>query len=200
MKRIFTVILSLGLFYSCGTTKGETSKQSTKDKTTVVADESGEIIKNTSSAEEIIERPVYNPSATILTALQHTKLEVSFDWDNSQMKGLATLTCKPHFYAADSLSLYAKAMESLSVKMNGNDVNYKYNNANFLRIKLDKEYMRRESYTIVIDYIAKPEEKIEGGSSAISSDKGLYFINPKGENKNQMPHIWTQGETEASSV
>ncbi|HLV40990.1 MAG TPA: M1 family metallopeptidase [Brumimicrobium sp.] len=200
MKRIFTVILSLGLFYSCGTTKGETSKQSTKDKTTVVADESGEIIKNTSSAEEIIERPVYNPSATILTALQHTKLEVSFDWDNSQMKGLATLTCKPHFYATDSLILDAKAMEILSVKMNGNDVNYKYNDANFLRIKLDKEYTREESYTIVIDYIAKPEEKIEGGSSAISSDKGLYFINPKGENKNQMPHIWTQGETEASSV
>jgi aminopeptidase N len=28
----------------------------------------------------------------------------------------------------------------------------------------------------------------------------LYFINPKNEEKNKMPQIWTQGETEASSV
>ena len=40
----------------------------------------------------------------------------------------------------------------------------------------------------------------EGGSAAITSDKGLYFINPKGEDPNVMPQIWTQGETEASSV
>jgi len=28
----------------------------------------------------------------------------------------------------------------------------------------------------------------------------LYFINPKGEEKNKMPQIWTQGETESNSV
>src|SRR5690554_2437571 len=144
MRKILTIILSLGLFYSCGTGKGKLTQQSKKEKIEVVSENQGEINVNDSVEDGIIERPVYNASATILTALQHTKLEVSFDWDKSQLKGLATLTCKPHFYAADSLSLYAKAMESLSVKMNGNDVNYKYNNANFLRIKLDKEYMRRE--------------------------------------------------------
>ena len=39
-----------------------------------------------------------------------------------------------------------------------------------------------------------------GGSRAISSDKGLYFINPKGEDKSKMPQIWTQGETQSNQV
>lgn len=204
MKKIFTVIFSIGLLSSCGTTKGDTSQEAVKDQSSSVSVNEGEIKKNPNSSEisndEVIERPHYNPSATILTALQHTKLEVDFNWEKSQLNGIATLTCAPHFYSTDSLILDAKAMEILSVKLNGKDLKYKYNDANFLRIKLDKEYSRNDEYTVVIDYIAKPEEKLEGGSSAISSDKGLYFINPKGENKNQMTHIWTQGETEASSV
>lgn len=203
MKRILTIILSFGILYSCGTSKDKSTKDLPIEETTVGAVDQGEIIENSSSAEkteEIIERPKYNASATILTGLKHTKLEVSPIWESSQLKGVATLTCSPHFYATDSLILDAKAMEVLSVKLNGKDLNYKYNDANFLRIQLDKEYTRDEEYTIVIDYIAKPEEKLVGGSSAISSDKGLYFINPKGENENKMPHIWTQGETESSSV
>ncbi|WP_107037389.1 M1 family metallopeptidase [Brumimicrobium mesophilum] len=204
MKRIFTVIVSIGLLCSCGTSKGNSSQKTVTDESGSVSVNEGGIKENApisvNSSEEVIERPHYNPSATILTGLKHTKLEVDFMWDKSQMNGKATLTCSPHFYSTDSLILDAKAMEIHSVKLNGKDLNYKYNDAKFLRIKLDKEYSRSEEYTVVIDYIAKPEEKVEGGSSAISSDKGLYFINPKGENKNQMTHIWTQGETEASSV
>jgi len=198
MKRIFTVIVSIGLMYSCGVSKGESVKVSAKDQTETVSDKQSGVILNTEI--EIIERPHYNPSATILTRLKHTKLAVDFIWEKSQMNGVATLTCVPHFYSTDSLILDAKAMEIHSVKLNGKDLNYKYNDANFLRIQLDRVYTRNEEYTVVIDYIAKPEEKILGGSDAISSDKGLYFINPQGKNKQQMPHIWTQGETEASSV
>lgn len=188
--------------YSCGTSKGKSSQEAVGDKSGAVKNSDVGINENSreNSKEIIIERPHYNPSATILTGLKHTKLEVNFDWEKSQMNGVAYLTCAPHFYSTDSLILDAKAMEIISVKLDGKDLNYKYNDANFLRIQLDKEYTRNDEYTVVIDYIAKPEEKLEGGSSAISSDKGLYFINPKGENKNQMPHIWTQGETEASSV
>jgi aminopeptidase N len=61
-------------------------------------------------------------------------------------------------------------------------------------------YTKDENYTIVVDYTAKPETKPAGGSRAISSDKGLYFINPRGEDPNKIPQVWTQGETEASSV
>ena len=57
-----------------------------------------------------------------------------------------------------------------------------------------------EKYTIIIEYVAKPDERETSGSAAILSDKGLYFINPKGEDPTVMPQIWTQGETESNSV
>jgi aminopeptidase N len=38
------------------------------------------------------------------------------------------------------------------------------------------------------------------GSAAITEAKGLYFINPNGKEKNKPTQIWTQGETEATSV
>ena len=150
--------------------------------------------------DEQVEREHYNPSATILTDLIHTKLEVSFNWEKSELNGIATITASPYFYATDSLILDAKAMEIHSVSVNGNKSDFVYNDGMFLRIKLDRMYSRDEQYTAVIKYTAKPEEKKLGGSAAISSDKGLYFINPTGEEPNKMPQIWTQGETEASSV
>lgn len=148
---------------------------------------------------EIKENKEYHASETIFHDLINTKLEVSFDWANTRMSGKETLTAKPHFYATDSLILDAKGMEIKSVSIDGKALNYTYAN-DFLRIHLGKTYMKNETYNVVIDYVAKPEERTTGGSSAITSDKGLYFINPKGLESNKMPQIWTQGETEASSV
>ena len=48
-------------------------------------------------------REIYNPANTILTDLIHTKLQVSFNWEKSQLNGIATITAKPHFYASDKL-------------------------------------------------------------------------------------------------
>ena len=53
---------------------------------------------------------------------------------------------------------------------------------------------------IYINYIAKPESLPKGGSAAITSDKGLYFINAKNQEFNKPQQIWTQGETQSSSV
>ena len=66
---------------------------------------------------------------------------------------------------------------------------------NSLFIIIDNSYI----YTIKIDYTAKPNEIEASGSSAITDEKGLYFINPLGTDPKKMPQIWTQGETEASS-
>lgn len=150
-------------------------------------------------AETLPERPVYRASESILTDLIHTRLEVNFDWKLSRMKGLAQITAKPHFYPSDSLILDAKGMDILNVKLDGKDLVYTYDSS-YLKIKLGRMFSRSEKYTVSISYVAKPEERTTSGSSAITSDKGLYFINPKGEEKSKMPQIWTQGETEASSV
>ena len=150
--------------------------------------------------EEPKVRGIYNPSRTLLTDLIHTKLEVNFDWKKSRMNGKATISAKQHFYASDSLILDAKGMDINKVELNGKALTYTYTDSLKLRIKLDKVYTRDEKFTVVIDYVSKPDERTTGGSAAITSDKGLYFINPKGEIKGKMPQIWTQGETEANSV
>lgn len=145
-------------------------------------------------------RDIYNPSRTLLTDLIHTKLEVKFNWEQSRMNGRATITAKQHFYPSDSIVLDAKGMDITKIELKGKPLNYTYRDSLKLNIKLDKIYSKGENFTIVIDYVSKPEERTTGGSAAITSDKGLYFINPKGEDKNKMPQIWTQGETEANSV
>lgn len=145
------------------------------------------------------EPKVYHASRTVLTDLINTKLEVSFDWNKSWLIGKETLQAKPHYYASDKLILDAKGMEIKSVSMAGKNCEFDYKD-DVLTIQLNKTYKRDESFTVVIDYIAKPDERKTGGSSAITSDKGLYFINPKGEEPNKMPQIWTQGETESNSV
>ena len=141
----------------------------------------------------------YKASRTLLTDLIHTKLEVNFDWQKAWMYGKATITAKPHFFTSDSLFLDAQGMEIKSVQLQDKNLSYVYVN-DVLRIQLDKPYTRDEKYTIVIEYIAKPNERMEEGGKAIKSNKGLFFINPNGDKKDVMPQIWTQGETQSNSV
>lgn len=145
-------------------------------------------------------RPVYRASETILTDLIHTKLQVNFNWKKSEVNGSATIKAKPYFFSSDSLILDAKGMEIHTVQLNNQSLNFKYTDKAFLRIKLDTVYTKKDTFEVTISYTAKPEEMEQGGSAAITSDKGLYFINPTGEDTTKMPQIWTQGETEASSV
>lgn len=141
----------------------------------------------------------YQPSATMINDLVHTKLKVSFDIPNEKMAGEAWITLEPHFYPTDSLSLDAKGMEILKVTLeNGKDLKYTYQNSK-IKISLDKLYKKNELYTVYIKYIAIPSSVSQKGSGAINDAKGLYFINPKGEEEDKPTQIWTQGETESSS-
>ena len=89
----------------------------------------------------------YRASATILTQLVHTKLEVSFDWNKQWMYGKATITLQPYYYATDSLVLDAKGYdihEVSLVKATGKTpLKYKYDSKQ-LHITLDKKYTRKE--------------------------------------------------------
>ena len=69
-----------------------------------------------------------------------------------------------------------------------------------LKIFLDRFYTSKESYTVYIDYTAKPNDLRAVGSAAIIEAKGLYFINPKGTEKNKPIEVWTQGESQSSSA
>ena len=146
----------------------------------------------------------YRETATKINNLVHTKLEIRPDFSKSYLYGKAWITLKPHFYSTDSLNLDAKGMELKKVALvKGTQMiplKFEYDDWN-IRIKLDKIYKANESYTIYIDYTAKPDEFDEKyGQNAMLGIKGMYFINPKGEEKNKPTQIWTQGETESGSA
>jgi aminopeptidase N len=151
---------------------------------------------------EIPSRPVYRAARLRQTDVIHMNLEVSFDWKKQHLHGKALLDVKQHFYPADSVFLDAKGMDihevSLVVGKAMQPLKYHYDGL-LLRIKLDRMYKKDEKTQLYITYTARPNEFISGGSAAINSDKGLYFINPDSATAGKPTQIWTQGETEANS-
>jgi len=145
----------------------------------------------------------YRATATRINDLVHTKLEVSFDYNKAWLFGKEWVTFHPHFYSTDSLTLDAKGMEikEISLVKGKTKIPLKYSYDSMqLRIILDKLYKGGENYTIYIDYVSRPNQLKAKGSAAITNNKGLYFINPKGDEEGKPTQIWTQGETEANSA
>jgi aminopeptidase N len=146
---------------------------------------------------------VYRASATRSFDLLHTCLRVTFDWQNRQMPGTAEISLKPHFYPASMLYLDARGMTINEVKLvkgsSQEEVAYEYRNDSIC-ITLDRTYTRHDTLIVFIDYVARPEDLPKGGSAAITSDKGLYFINADGSDPLKPQQVWTQGETQSSSV
>ncbi len=158
-------------------------------------------VAQTSGADDW--KKIYRSFPTKINNLVHTRLDAKFDYEKSYLNGKVWITLEPHFYATDSLQLDAKGMNihQVAIVKAGKNIPLKYQyDSLFLNIQLDKSYKKGERYTVYIDYTAKPNEFKANGSAAITDAKGLYFINPKGEEKDKPTQIWTQGETEATSV
>ncbi len=165
------------------------------DTLTVIGDK-----ENPAESDEEIAMNPYQASATRLFDLIHTKLNLKFDWQKQLVIGLADLDLSPLAYAQDSLILDAKGMEVNSVSLREKNEKLTFRNTGSqLIIKLDKTYLPKDLLKINIDYTAKPDEGPKGGSAAITSDKGLFFINPTNEEAGKPQQIWTQGETENNS-
>jgi aminopeptidase N len=184
----------------------------------IVFVDSPKVVKN-----EAPKRELYRESTPKLSDILHTRLDVRFDWQNSRLMGTATIDLKQHFYPSEKLFLNARGMdinnlevyelvtevekkkpgakadEILVKPLKLNAAGYKYENDS-LKINLGKVFTATEKFRVVIEYVSKPNELKESGSNAITSDKGLYFINPLGENRHKMPQIWTQGETQSNSA
>ena len=150
------------------------------------------------SASDTSWKTIYRESSPKVNDLIDTKLKVRFDFDHSRMQGEEWLTLKPHFYPTDSLDLDAKQMEigevGLVVGTDSHPLQYTYDGWH-LKIRLDKTYTAREEYEIHLQYIAKPDE-----AKVPDNEKGLHFINPKNEDKSIPTEIWTDDETNHTSM
>ncbi|GAA4305877.1 M1 family metallopeptidase [Nibribacter koreensis] len=144
----------------------------------------------------------YQPAAERKIDLLHTRLAVKFNWAKQQLMGEATITLKPYFYPQTQVVLDAKGFDVHKVELRqgktGKTLPYTYDQRQ-ITIQLGKTYTRQDTLQLFIAYTAKPTELKAIGSEAITSDQGLYFINPLGTEPNMPQQIWTQGETEASS-
>jgi aminopeptidase N len=186
------------------TEKAESAAADSTPVYTKILDEA--VVDTTENEDEIpiwvAKKGDYNPERTKKFRLQHTKLQVSFDWQKQHLKGIATLTMSPYFYPQDSVALDAKGFDIQSVELilskNNQTLKYDYDKRK-LKVSLGKHFLKNEKVELKITYTAKPNELEMKGSEAITGDKGLYFINPLGTDKLKPQQIWTQGETEANS-
>jgi len=145
----------------------------------------------------------YRGIPAIENELVHTKLVANLNYTKSELNGEAWLNLRPHIKATNTLSLDAKGMDihQVALMMNKKMTALKYvYDGLIIKIQLDKSYTPSENYTVYIKYTAKPNEYKAKGSAAINEAKGLYFINPLGKDSTKPIQIWTQGETEGTSV
>jgi len=191
-------LAALLLIYSCSSTK-------TIDYSTTFDEELLDTLTVTAPVyvpgeEDIWEAPVYNAAAERTYDLLHTKLQLSFDWDNEHVLGLAELSLTPIFYPVEQVRLDAKNFDIKTVvdAESGRKLQYQYDGQQ-LSIQLARPYLRGQEAVISIDYVAKPSEGPVSGSDAITSDRGLFFVNASGSVVGKPRQIWTQGETEHNS-
>ncbi len=152
-------------------------------------------------------RPDYHPTANRLIDIMHTALDVTPDWKKRYLYGKAIITAKPYFYPTAVAEFDARGMEIKSIVLSDSSASpvatvtpvWLHEN-DVITIQLGRTFNRNQKFTLTIDYIAKPNELKEGGSAAISSDKGLYFIDPDDTDPMIPRQFWTQGETQAASA
>src|SRR5688572_7657581 len=142
---------------------------------------------------------VYHPAEDRAWDLLHTKLELSFDWNKSAVLGNATLTLAPLFYPQSELRLDAVNFNITKMLVNGKETNnYTYDSSEIV-IPLATPMTRREKIKVSMDYVAQPRPSLNDIGAAITSDQGLYFIDPLDTIPSLPRQIWTQGETTSNS-
>jgi aminopeptidase N len=146
--------------------------------------------------------PIYRETPKRVNDIIHTKLDLKFDMPKAAVYGKATITFKPYFYSVTTIELDAIGFQINSIadlgQLSGKDLKYNYDGKNLI-VELGKTYTSKDTLSIFIDYVAKPDEQMQGSSDAIVSDKGLYFINKEGSQPGFPTQIWSQGETQANS-
>jgi aminopeptidase N len=205
MKKLLFVLLAFSFLWSCAPKQYSAillpeTDYVDLDTLTVTPDDEADPaeIGEADTAEEVVTPAVYRASAKRESDLLHTALDVRFDWAKEQVLGKATLTLKPYFYPTDKVVLDAKGFVFNKISFAGSNEPLKYDyDSSQVTIHLGKTYNRNQEYKLFIDYVATPRS--DGGSAAITSDKGLFFINPRGEDGDKPRQIWTQGETENNS-
>ncbi|MEP6646679.1 MAG: M1 family aminopeptidase [Saprospiraceae bacterium] len=180
-------------FISCATTKNHNPGPETEDNTQADVD----TMSNMDDTTEDIAYP-YRPAEERKWDLLNTQLDLSFDWATSTVEGTATLTLSPLFYTQTDLKLDAVDFDIKKI-MTGDKIikDYTYD-GNILTIPLAQPMGKRDRLTVTIQYSASPKPSNNDEGAAITSDQGLYFIDPLDTLPDVPRQIWSQGETSSN--
>ncbi len=137
----------------------------------------------------------YHPAEDRPWDLQHTLLDLSFDWKQELVIGKATLTLTPLFYDQHTIQLDAIGFNVHSLKADGKLVSNVQNTGTELLIPLAETYKKGQQLTLEIEYSVHPVASATKPDAAITSDKGLFFIDPQDTIPGLPMQIWTQCET-----
>lgn len=143
-------------------------------------------------------RKIYRAAEPIDWIIKHTQVRLAFNYAARTADGSVLLQLKPYRNAMpDSLHLDAKSMQIGSLRINGQELPFRYDSLK-LHASLSR-YATDTALEVAVSYTAMPYAGKSGGSSAITDDRGLYFINTDNAKPGKPIQIWTQGETEANS-
>lgn len=132
--------------------------------------------------------------------LIHTVLDISFNWEERTIPGVARLTFTPFFYDIDQLRLDAKNFDLFRISKGeeGVDLEYSYDGVE-LFVNLGRTYSRGDTFELYIEYEAFPYRQRADGFQPAPIQRGIYFINHLQEDRHKPMQIWTQGQTEYNS-
>jgi aminopeptidase N len=208
MIKFPTILLLISFLISCSSPKKLDNSQSEiikKDNIDIEYDSTN--FDEFSQTEEIEpERPFslsqYNESPRRKWDLLHTRIQISFDWEKERALASVQLKLTPYIYPDSILVLDAKNFDIHQIRQIGSNspLIYHYDSIQ-LFINLGKMLKTNDTLSIQIDYTAKPAERLVqlNTEGAVTSDQGLFFINPRGITKGKPQQIWTQGETSYNS-
>ncbi len=156
------------------------------------------VISDVAGAQDSLPKE-YQPSATRTYDILHTILDLKFDWQQQHVLGKANIIVSPYFRPINKMTLDAIGFDIHQVALaSGQQLQFTYTGRE-LTINLDREYKKGENASVTISYTAKPNENVVSASEAITSDKGLFFIDPLDLDPEVPAQIWSQGETENNS-
>lgn len=185
--------VSTVIFISCAITKNSSPGPATEDSAHVFTDS----MKIHSDSDEDTSYE-YRPAEERKWDLVHTLLDLSFDWKKSAVTGTATLTLTPLFYPQSELKLDAVDFDIRKITIGDKVISDFIYDSNEIIIPLAQPMARRDRLTISIEYSASPKADINDEGAAITSDQGLFFIDPLDTLPDVPRQIWTQGETSSN--
>lgn len=191
-KTVYLAVLA-AFFISCSTSKKATQPEDMGDMQHVTLDTMSIFAGDQQTPDDSLYP--YRPAEDRTWDLQHTILDLSFDWKKELVMGKATLTLTPLFYEQNTVHLDAIQFTIQYVKADGQTINNVQNTGDEILIPLPETYRKGRQLTLEIQYSVHPVASETKPDAAITSDKGLFFIDPQDTIPGLPRQIWTQCET-----